>query len=185
MTLAISQVQTFCWSTLLRECDEAGALSRVAKERVYREIAQPVIRTALAVTGDHAQAEDILHDVYLKILANHNQWERRSDFKTWLYRLTFNECLSLKRRLKTVLKYSSVLQKSERPAETGYSLEDAVFIRDFFKTLNAEERIVIQLKYIEELTFEEIAVALNKPVGTVKSLASRALKKGERHGTQT
>ncbi len=183
--MAISQPQTFCWSALLRDCDETGAISRVAREKVYRELARPVIRTALAVTGDRAQAEDILHDVYLKVIANHNQWRQRSDFKTWVYRLTLNECLSLKRRLKTAVKYGLVLQTREVPEEPRFSSEDALFVRDFFKTLNADERLVVQLKYIEELTCDEIAAAMNKPVGTVKSIASRALKKGERHGTQT
>lgn len=158
---------------LLARCKDGDA---PALERLYREIARPVLSVATNILGDVGEAEDVLHEVYLKAVANLDGWDQRSAFGTWIYRITVNECLTLKRRLKTRIKHLVRLGHEAEGRAVSPRGENAVAVSRFLRDLDERTRTVVVLKYVEDLTFDEIAAVLGEPVGTLKSLASRAMR---------
>jgi RNA polymerase sigma-70 factor (ECF subfamily) len=151
--------------------------NRDALRDFYHSISGLVLGVATSILGDKAQAEDVLHDVYLKALSRLGQWKGEGNINSWIYRMTVNECLSIKRKWKRFLgvqsKVESISKRSEDPRGPNQ-----VMASEFLRQLPARTRAIIVLKYVEDLSFEEVAQIMEIPVGTAKSIASRAIKQG-------
>ena len=146
-------------------------LFEVYKDRVY----------SIALyyfNGDEASAHDVTQQIFLKLLTHISQFESRSEFSTWLYRMVANACLDRKRALRRFLSFDSSLA-NEIP-ETRRSIEDKVIqrereasIRSAISSLKPKLRMAILLKHFEELSYDEIAVVLGCSKGTVASRLNR------------
>ncbi len=147
----------------------------------YKEIAKPVLSVAFNILGDKSLAEDVLHDVYLKSISKLSSWDRRSKVNTWVYQIAVNECLRLKRRWQSWRKIEARITEessgdfSQQPSQANRQLA-----RRFLDVLDPKTRAIIVLKHVEGLSFEEVSEVMNLPVGTLKSISSRALKKEAR-----
>jgi RNA polymerase sigma-70 factor (ECF subfamily) len=134
--------------------------------------------------GDAALASDITQQVFLKLFTRIGQFRHQSEFTTWLYRLTTNTCIDEQRKRRRFTPLPAALAEPSRAAGSGGSatpaaearfmrLEIADSVREAIATLKPKLRIAILLKYFEELSYEEIAVALNCSKGTVASRLNR------------
>jgi RNA polymerase sigma-70 factor (ECF subfamily) len=129
--------------------------------------------------GDEATARDITQQVFLKLMTMISKFESRSQFSTWLYRVVTNACLDRKRSLRRLLFFGS---SHEIPIRDKHrSLEDAfanreieASVRKAVAALKPKLRIAILLKYFEDLSYDEMAVALGCSKGTVASRLNRA-----------
>jgi RNA polymerase sigma-70 factor, ECF subfamily len=146
-------------------------LLRKYQDRIYN-----VCRYMLEDTGD---AQDAAQDVFLKAYGSRKAYRPDSSLYTWLYRIAVNTCLDYnkKSRPETFEEESAVDDlPSTKPSpeqlyqskETGRAIETAL------RKLPEKLRVIIVLKEIEGLSYEEIAEALQASVGTVKSRISRA-----------
>jgi RNA polymerase sigma-70 factor, ECF subfamily len=129
--------------------------------------------------GNEATAQDITQDVFLKLMTTISQFQNRSQFSTWLYRLVTNACLDRKRTLRRFLFFSNSpgleLQDGHRTTEDKYvqrELERSV--RQVIAGMKPNLRMAILLKYFEDLSYDEIAEALGCSKGTVASRLNRA-----------
>jgi RNA polymerase sigma-70 factor, ECF subfamily len=129
--------------------------------------------------GNETTAKDITQDVFLKLMTTISQFEKRSEFSTWLYRLVTNACLDRKRTLRRLLLLSSC-REFEVP-DRRRSLEDKYVQREIEKSvrqviarMKPKLRITVLLKYFDDLSYEEIAAVLGCSVGTVASRLNRA-----------
>src|SRR5262249_41133957 len=129
--------------------------------------------------GNEATAKDITQDVFLKLMTTISQFQNRSEFSTWLYRLVTNACLDRKRALRRFL-FSSGTREFELLDQRA-SLEDKYIQRELERSvrkviagMKPKLRITILLKYFEDLSYEEIANALGCSAGTVASRLNRA-----------
>jgi RNA polymerase sigma-70 factor (ECF subfamily) len=146
-------------------------LFEVYKDRVY----------SIALyyfNGDEASAHDITQQVFLKLLTHISQFESRSEFSTWLYRMVANACLDRKRALRRFLSFEGS-RVFEIP-EPRKSIEDKVIqrereasIRSAISGLKPKLRMAVLLKHFEELSYDEIAVVLGCSKGTVASRLNR------------
>ncbi len=131
--------------------------------------------------GDRALAEDITQQVFLKLFTAIRQFRGDSEFTTWLYRLVVNACLDEHRRRRRLLPWGTTQTtvamdnvSEKKPQERQYArLEVAEAVRLAIGELKPKFRLPILLKYIEGLSYEEIADVMGCSKGTVASRLNR------------
>jgi RNA polymerase sigma-70 factor, ECF subfamily len=142
---------------------------------------------AYYLSGDREQANDILQDTYLKAFRFYDKFERGTNAKAWLYRIMKNTYINEYRRthrLPEIVEYdehisSYQITRGGNPAsgDLRAMLETQTFDDDIAGAIAAlpdKFKSVIVLRDIEELPYEEIAEALEIPIGTVRSRLHRA-----------
>ena len=129
--------------------------------------------------GNEATAKDITQDVFLKLMTTISQFQNRSQFSTWLYRLVTNACLDRKRALRRFLFFGDASEPAA-PERRG-SIEDKYIqnelessVRKVIAGMPPKLRMAVLLKYFEDLSYDEMAVALGCSKGTVASRLNRA-----------
>ena len=128
--------------------------------------------------GDRAIAEDVTQQIFLKLFTAIGQFRGDSEFTTWLYRLVVNACLDERRRRKRWLPWGetmAVTERSERkPQEQRFErIEVASAVQHAIAGLKPKFRLPILLKYVEGLSYEEIASVMGCSKGTVASRLNR------------
>jgi len=131
--------------------------------------------------GDDAAAGDVTQQVFLKLLTTITQFRGNSEFTTWLYRLVVNTCIDEQRRRRRFLPFgdSDPVSRMEdrRPQEKHYArLEIADSVKAAIGELKPKFRLPILLKYVEDLSYEEIAQVMGCSKGTVASRLNRGHK---------
>jgi len=130
-------------------------------------------RYARALVGDRAGADDLVQDTMERAWQKLSSWRRGSDMRPWLFSIMHN--LHVDQRRKPVI--PTVTLDDEDALATpayapdrlvGYDLESAL------RQLAAEQREILLLVVLEEMTYEEVAATLSIPLGTVMSRLSRA-----------
>jgi RNA polymerase sigma-70 factor (ECF subfamily) len=131
--------------------------------------------------GDEALACDVTQQVFLKLFTRIGQYQGEAEFTTWLYRLTTNACIDEQRKRRRFLQFGEDSSGWEAPGRR--SQEDAVARGEMAATvgraiaaLKPKLRVVMLLKYFEELSYEEIASVLGCSKGTVASRLNRGHK---------
>lgn len=144
-----------------------------------------VYSVALRYAGDETSAMDIAQDTFLKLLSHIGQFRSYAKFDTWLYRLVINSCLDHQRRKRRVLPIlDSLLERICTVQETVLhdllrrERQEAIY--ETVGKLPPEQRIVVILRYMEDLSYEQIAEVLGCSAGTVASRLNRAHKVLER-----
>jgi len=130
-------------------------------------------RYARALVGDRAGADDLVQDTMERAWQKLSSWRKGSDMRPWLFSIMHN--LHVDQRRKPVI--PTVALDDEDALATpayapdrlvGYDLESAL------RLLAAEQREILLLVVLEEMTYEEVAATLSIPIGTVMSRLSRA-----------
>ena len=141
----------------------------------YLAARQPaLLRTAYALTGNRADAEDLLQTALAKLYLAWGRVREREAVDAYVRRILVNENNSLWRR---AFKRREVAVESvpDRVASGGPGAAHDSALWSFVQSLPPKQRAVVVLRYYEELSEAETADVLGISVGTVKSQASRAL----------
>jgi RNA polymerase sigma-70 factor (ECF subfamily) len=164
---------------------QAGELNALGD--MYDRHRHLVYRTALAITCDPDMAADLLQEVFLRLHRFADRIDPSRPLQPWLYRMTVNLSYTWIKRKTRWLRYINEMAEcivmDRRPA-SPHSLaerdESWRWVRQAILTLPIQQRMVVVLYYINELSLKEISDILEIPVGTVKSrlhYARRVLKK--------
>lgn len=162
--------------SLIRACQEGD---REAFRLLFESYKDKVFSIALySFSGDESAASDVTQQTFLKLMNSINQFRFESEFTTWLYRMVVNACIDEQRRRKRFLPWgeSMPISKSEekRPQERYFArVEISDAVRIAISELKPRFRLPILLKYIEGLSYEEIAAVMNCSKGTVASRLNR------------
>ena len=146
--------------------DAFRALYDVYKDRVYSI-------SLYFFHGDAAAASDVSQQVFLKLITTIGQFRGGSDFSTWLYRIVVNTCLDAARRKPGLELGEIVAEVGSQEVEIAKA-QAAALVRAAVGALPAKFRITVLLRYFEDLSYEQMAKALNCSMGTVASRLSRA-----------
>lgn len=151
------------------------------QERLYWHIRRIVI--------DHQDADDVLQNTLVKVWKNLEQFRAESGLFTWLFRIATNESLSLIKDRKKHLHSSGDQELENRLSE---NLEtDPWFDGDEIQlklqkailSLPEKQRLVFNLKYYEEMKYEDMSETLATSVGALKASYHHAVKKIEKYMT--
>ncbi len=133
--------------------------------------------------GDRERADDLVQDTLERALS---RWHRRrpeGNLRGWLYTILYNRFLSEQQRLRRRGLHRAPLEETEIPGVDG-GQDSALEHRDLlraFSGLPEEQRSVLLLIAVEDLSYEEAAQVLGVPIGTVMSRLSRARDRLRRH----
>lgn len=170
---------------LLRRLQRGDA--RAFQELVRRH-QDRVFSICLRMLGDASEAEDICQDVFLAVHRHLPRFRGDSRLSTWIFRVTRNHCLNrlkyLERRgsdgdaaldrLDAGALSSALVTAPEGPERALLAAEQRRLVHEALLRLSAEHRLLVVLRDIEGLAYEDIARVTALPVGTVKSRLHRA-----------
>lgn len=172
---------------LVRRCQSSEPdVYEPAFGELYGAYSDRVFNTSFRVVGNAADAADVTQDVFLTVFRKIGEFQFSSRFFTWIYRITVNLSIDRRRRSQsspTVLLEgggdSGVL--NTLPDEDAVS-PDAWADREFVERnvqrsiarLSPKLQAIVVLRYLEGLTYGEIAETMDCSIGTVKSRLNRA-----------
>lgn len=132
------------------------------------------------------EAEDIVQETFLRVYKNWHRYDEKQKFSTWIYRIATNLCIDRLRKRKPSyyldaemnnqdgLDGYTLIPGDERTPETEYLLsETQQIIHQAIEGLPAKYKSVIVLRYLQELSLQEIGDVLDMPVTTVKTRVHR------------
>lgn len=127
----------------------------------------------------HDDADDVLQECFIKVWKNLPRFRGDSAIYTWLYRIATNEALSFIKKRNRQSSASLDLQKSSTLESDPYFDEAAANARfeQAISRLPEKQRLVFNLKYFEEMKYEEISNVLDTSVGALKASYHHAVKK--------
>lgn len=165
---------------------DADLLKRVgggderAFEMFYRRHSEPLYNYLLRLVNEHAVVEDLLQETFLSVWRNAQQFRGEAQARTWLFRIAHNRVVSWLRKQRVRADWDTV---APLLADDAMSLErlalqnlDALKVQRALAQLKVHHRSVVELAFVQEFSYREIAEILQIPEGTVKSRMSTALK---------
>lgn len=162
-----------------------------AFDELVRRYQDRVYNVLLRLCQHPQDAEDLTQEVFIKVYDSLAEFRGESSLYTWVYRVAANayysRCrhLGAKKIIKTVPLRVGVSAEGDRspglppspnpgPSEVAASRETQEIVNQAITALTDENRMVIVLKHIEGMEYQQIAEVLNWPIGTVKSRLHRA-----------
>ena len=152
--------------------------------RAYEELMRRYQRTLFNVCarylGSERDADDVCQEVMLKVLYGLKNFEGKSKFKTWLYSITYNECITQyrkerrKRRLLDALSLDPVEEASDEKTPV---VEEKTGLEQWLVHVNQIDREILVLRFVAELEFQEIADIMHMGLSATKMRYKRALDK--------
>ncbi len=181
----VSGDQLSAWDdrALVERCQQELPLKLDAYQELLRRHEPLVFNTCLKMIGSYPDAEEICQDAFVQVFHKIGQFEGRSSFKTWLFRIVYNLCLRRREVLsKRTYKestageeYAADLHAKALEAEQKIDLSESV--KEAMDQLEDEQRRVIVLKYISGLTLQEIADVQSVSLSAAKMRLYRSLEK--------
>jgi RNA polymerase sigma-70 factor, ECF subfamily len=151
---------------------------REAFRMLFEAYKDRVFSIAVFSIGDRTIADDVTQQIFLKLFTAIGQFRGDSEFTTWLYRLVVNACLDERRRRKRLVPWGETVAmrnpSEKKPQERQYARQEiAEAVRTAISQLKPKFRLPILLKYIEGMSYDEIASVMGCSKGTVASRLNR------------
>jgi len=147
-----------------------------AFEYVYTETKKGVYIIIFNVIKDHDLTQDLMQDVYLKMLERIHQYHSKTNFYNWLLMIAKNLAIDTYRREKKLVHYDEVDYDQTLSAQDDTPDQKDEFNR-LLSVLTEEEKEIVLLRIVDEMKHKDIAKLVDKPVGTVTWLYQQALDK--------
>ena len=149
-----------------------------AFERLVRSYHDLVFSVVRGIMGRNDEAEDVVQEIFIKVYRNLGGFRGESRLSTWIYRIARNEAINAVKRSRhdfEPLDDATGLESRERgPAERFERKRSKRFVEELIETLDDQHRIAIELRYMGEKSYDEIAEIMDIPIGTVKTYIHRA-----------
>jgi RNA polymerase sigma-70 factor, ECF subfamily len=141
---------------------------------LFDRFRQMVFRTALAITGDRDAANDLLQDVFLRLFRFADHIDPGRPLEPWLYRMTTNLSYTWVKRHRWLRPLEDLVEwvagpGKDSPHEAAELNDDWRELQQGLVSLPIQQRVVIVLYYLNDLSMQEISEILDVPVGTIKS----------------
>lgn len=146
-----------------------------AFDELYERYAQQMLNFFYRMLNrDREKAEDMLHDLFLKIIERPQSFDDSRSFRAWFYTLSGNMVRNEYRsmQVRSDHKEYSLLMNEEPLGENGEQTDQKTFelkLAEELKKLDPEAQLLIRLRFNEEMSVKQIAEIIDCPEGTVKS----------------
>ncbi|WP_442909118.1 RNA polymerase sigma factor SigX [Halopseudomonas sp.] len=157
----------------------------VAYEELMRRYQRTLFNVCARYLGNERDADDVCQEVMLKVLHGLRQFEGKAKFKTWLYSITYNECITQYRKEKRKRRLLDALsldpQEEETPELDATQVTDRASLDRWLVHVNQVDREILVLRFVAELEFQEIADIMRMGLSATKMRYKRALEKLRSH----
>ncbi|MFY0643507.1 MAG: RNA polymerase sigma factor [Bacteroidia bacterium] len=143
-----------------------------AFEEIYNRYSKPLLSLMYSLLNNkEALAQDLLHDVFLKLIEKPEQFDTKRRFKPWFYTVATNECRKAFRQKITSSREQIVNENlgSSPPSDILQRQDKAKILGLALNKLSYEHKEVFVLKHMNEMSISEIAHLISCAEGTVKS----------------
>ncbi|MCW8312739.1 RNA polymerase sigma factor [Sphingobacterium thalpophilum] len=153
------------------------SLLKKYQQKIYWHVRRMVI--------DHDDADDVVQDIFVKVWKNLGNFREDSQLYTWLYRIATNECITFlnkkKQKQNVSLDDDTSAYLAETLADGNYFSGDKaqMKLQQALLTLPEKQKLVFNMKYFEDMKYEEISEVLGTSVGALKASYHLAVKKIE------
>jgi RNA polymerase sigma factor (sigma-70 family) len=151
-------------------------------EKLYGRYADKVYHKCLSFVKDSAKAEDLTHDIFLKLIFKLGTFKEDAKFSTWLYSITYNHCMD---QLRSNKKRGEVYQ--DEPMEVPDDIDlnnlfdgddiEARNLKTALDTLTVDEKGILFMKYTDDLSIRDIADIFKITESAVKMRLLRSREK--------
>lgn len=160
--------------------EESQRGNTLAFNRLVLKWERTIYNVSLRILQDRDEAAEATQEVFLSAFKNIRRFRQDARFSTWLYRIAVNHCISRARRrpLGTHIPLDSGNEGAAPPEQLRVmgnqesellGTENRNRVRAALAFLPPDQRAVIELKFFQDLTFEDIAAILEIPLSTIKS----------------
>lgn len=171
---------------ILLERSKAGDVE--AFEALVEAYQKRIFNLAYRIVGNYDDAGDMTQEALIRVFKSIAGFREQSSFSTWIYRITTNVCLDEIRRKKNkkVLSLDEEIHMEDGEMKRQFMNDDPLpdeiaereelrrVVNEAIHSLPEDHRVIITLRDIQGLSYDEIANVLDCPSGTVKSRISRA-----------
>lgn len=149
-------------------------------EVLFDRHSRALFRYFVRLTSDRSWSEDLVQEVFFRILKYRHTYEPETSFRAWMYQVGRNVWIDQASRRKNEValpEEAGEIGSAEMPPDRqAQSREEAALLRRALASLPPEKREVLVMSRYQELKYDEIAAALKCEVGTVKVRVYRALR---------
>jgi RNA polymerase sigma-70 factor (ECF subfamily) len=140
----------------------------------------------LRMVSNPDDALDLMQDVFMAVFRNLASFRGDSPFKGWLFKIAHYRCIEFYRRKKTTQSLDDAPEQQEQSDDTCpeahfFSGQQASLLKKAMQTLPVNQKLVVELKFFQHCTFDDISKQLGVSVNTVKSRLYSALDKLKDH----
>ena len=153
-------------------------LVRIYQQKIYWHIRKMVI--------DHNDADDLTQETFIKIWKALDNFKGDSQLFTWIYRIATNECLNhlAKKKRRFFLPINDITEELSNKIDDSNIIsgdEIQLKLQKALLTLPDKQRLVFNMKYYDEMKYEDISEITGTSVGALKASYHLAVKKIEQH----
>lgn len=151
---------------------------------LVKRYSQPIYWHIRKIVYSHADADDITQNVFIKVFQNLSGFKRNSSLKTWIYKIATNESLNFinsAAQKKNIRSDELVIQLSSQLKDDNFFDGDEIQfkLQQAIAELPEKQRIVFNMKYFDNIKYEDMSEILETSVGALKSSYHHASKKVE------
>lgn len=168
--------------------DMEGAIRRMrdgdveAFEAIFREYEGMVYRTAFFLTGDAEAAADAMQEVFISVWKYRRTYNpEKARFVTWLHRITVNQCAKKRNKTRRDIPAEGLSEEltapnTDCPDDIAITRGEYQALLDGLMAMDRKHRVVLVLRFFNDLSYDQIAEAVHIPLGTVKSRLNAGLR---------
>jgi len=165
-------------------------LARKGDTRAFAEIVDlykdKIFHLAYRMLSNRHEAEDVVQDTFLRVYRNLDRYDETQKFSTWIYRIGTNLCIDRLRKRKP--NYSLDAEMNDQEGIDGYAMipsdnrtpetyllvsETQKMVHEAIESLPAKYKTVMVLRYLKDMSLQEISDVLDMPVTTIKTRVHR------------
>jgi RNA polymerase sigma factor (sigma-70 family) len=152
---------------------------------LYQRYASKVFGKCISILKDYDEAKDAVQDIFVKIMSNLANFGERAQFSTWIYSITYNYCIDvIRKKKKEKMLFTDDIERAPDVAEEEvpdeFLLEMEVNdLKQVLETLPSGDKLILLMKYQDDMSIRDIAEVLNKTESAVKMKIKRAKHKAQ------
>lgn len=175
---------------LLNDVDLVTALQKNPRDRslqgmVYDRYSKRIYFKCLSIVKEEPKAKDYTHDIFIKIFSNIQQFKGRSNFSLWVHSITYNYCIrQISRKQLEITNLENeedILEDSDLVQVPLDREEQFDHLQKCLDQLSQEDRILLSMKYWDDLKIEEIGKILKIEDSAVKMRLKRLRDRMKKH----
>lgn len=157
--------------------------NRDGLQRIYQAYGKYIYMILYDILKCKEDAEDVTTEFFLKLWNEAGKYQKGRGHRAWMGRIAHNMAIDFIRKRKSQVSYEEIVEQEDIAAKNFESdTINKMALKEAVKTLKTEEQEIVNMKILLQMTFQEIADALGKPLGTVTWQYRQAMDKLRRCG---